>query len=140
MTDEEVSRRSRVAQALTRASRAVDELREAEQDFPEDLAGLREVVRQAADKVQGMVDFIRPQYGLADPLIERWLALKPRVEALDVDAALDQDDVSEAIALAREMDKSGDARYDEARAWFHANNLPTSWGRHTPQHRTSARR
>jgi hypothetical protein len=138
MTDP--TEQERIAQALTRVDRAVSELVEAEQDFPPELAGLREVVRQAAEKLRGMADHVRPQYGLEDSLLARWHALKPRVEALDVDAALDQDDVSEAIALAREMDKSGDARYDEARTWFHANNLPTSWGRHTPQHRTSARR
>jgi hypothetical protein len=62
-----------------------------------------------------------------DPLIERWQTLRPRVERVPTNKEIDQGDLAEAISVAREMDRANDPAYDEARAWFHANGLPTTW-------------
>lgn len=81
--------------------------------------------------------------GSVDGMLARWQALKPRVEALGPDDALDEADLKEAISVARAMDQAGDPAYDEARAWFKANNLPTNWQMSPPapeQHRTTDRR
>lgn len=119
--------RARIAAALTRVRRACDELTEAEQDFPPFYGGLREIVRQANNKLDGMAAMVGEQYGLADTLITRWNALKPRVEAIEASKPIAHDDLTEAIAVAQAMDGANDARYDEAREWFRTNGLPTTW-------------
>jgi hypothetical protein len=138
-----VPERERIAAALRRVRRACAELTEAEQDFPPKFAALRQVVHAANESLGGMIDMVAEQHALDDELITRWLALKPRVEALGPDDALDDDDLREAITVARRMDAANDPGYDEARAWFKANQLPTTWGQappRTPQHRTTDRR
>lgn len=106
MSDE----RSMIVAALTAAIwRAMD-------------AGLDEAeIRDAVDQA------VRTWEPDADPLLARWRALKPRVEALGPDDELDADDLTEAITVVRKMDQANDPAYAEAREWFRTNGLPTTW-------------
>lgn len=80
---------------------------------------MRSALEEVADKLDNE--------GCSPALLARWEALRPRVEALPANHELDQADLTEAISIARQMDQSGDPQYDEARAWFKANGLPTSY-------------
>jgi hypothetical protein len=119
-------RGERIESALGRLARARAEITEAIEDLPQDLVGARRTLRETNDQVKALIaEALRS--GVIDELLARWTVLRPHVEATPDTRELDQDVLTEAISVARAMDQSGDARYDEARAWFHANALPTSY-------------
>ncbi len=94
---------------------------------------------------------------IASEALARWEALRPRVEAVPVNDELDADAVTEAISVARSLDRIAAAlaqstgptniadaqqrrRINEARAWFRDHHLPTTYGQSPEQHRTGERR